>query len=96
MLGVMAPFKLIYFLPVDITAIWPNVATPKNPLSPFKNNLFIKEQVALNKSSLLLKIQKQNAQTLRLFIKIIKRESIYKSNQNIKPEGLRAETKRSN
>jgi hypothetical protein len=54
------------------------------------------EQVALNKSSLLLKIQKQNAQTLRLFIKIIKRESIYKSNQNIEPADLRAETEWSN
>ena len=38
------------------------------------------KQVALNKSSLLLKIQKQKTQTLQLFTEIIKMESIYKSN----------------
>jgi hypothetical protein len=42
---------------------------------------FIIEQVASNKSSLLLKIQNQNTQTLQLFAKIIKTESIYKSNK---------------
>jgi hypothetical protein len=54
------------------------------------------EQVALNKSSLLLKIQEQNIQTLQLFTMIIKTESVYKSNQNAKLEGLGAETKWSN
>jgi len=34
------------------------------------------EQVASNKSSLLPKIQKQNTETLQLFTKIIKTESI--------------------
>ncbi len=38
------------------------------------------EQVALKKSSLLLKVQKQNAQGLKLFRLIIKREIINKSN----------------
>jgi hypothetical protein len=38
------------------------------------------EKVAWNKSSLLLEIQKLNTQTLQLFMKIIKTESIYKSN----------------
>ncbi len=37
------------------------------------------EQVALNKLSLLLKIILQNTQTLQLFMKIIKTESMYKS-----------------
>jgi hypothetical protein len=37
------------------------------------------KQVASNKSSLLLKIQKQSTQTLRLVKKIIETESIYKS-----------------
>jgi hypothetical protein len=41
---------------------------------------FMMEQVALNKSSLLPKIQTQSTQTLQLFTKIIKTESIYKSN----------------
>ncbi len=36
------------------------------------------EQVTPNKSSLLLKIQKQNTQILQLLTKIIKAESIYK------------------
>ncbi len=40
---------------------------------------FITEQVALNKSSLILMIHKQNTQILQLFKKIIKTESIYKS-----------------
>jgi hypothetical protein len=51
------------------------------------------EQIALNKSSFLLKIQKQNIQ---LFTKIIKIECIYKSNLNAKPKGLGEETKGSN
>ncbi len=38
------------------------------------------EQVASNNLSLLLKIQKLNTQILELFTKIIKTESIYKSN----------------
>jgi hypothetical protein len=38
------------------------------------------EHFALNKSSLLLKVQKENTQTFQLFKKIIKIESIYKSN----------------
>jgi hypothetical protein len=46
------------------------------------------EQVAFNKSSLLLKIHKQNTQTLKIFTKIINTESIYKSNWNAKQEGL--------
>jgi hypothetical protein len=37
------------------------------------------EQVALSISSLLLKITLLNTQTLQLFTKIIKAESIYKS-----------------
>ncbi len=40
---------------------------------------FMLEQVAY-KSSLLPKIQKQSTQALQLFTKIIKTESIYKSN----------------
>ncbi len=42
----------------------------------------LKEQVASNKSSLLLKMQKQNTQTLQLFAERIEMESIYKSKQN--------------
>jgi hypothetical protein len=38
------------------------------------------KQVVLNKSSLLLKIQKENSQALQLFTAIIKWESIFKSN----------------
>ncbi len=49
-------------------------------------------QVASNKSSLLLKIQKQNTQTLQLFTKIIKMDSKYKSISNAKLGGLGAET----
>jgi hypothetical protein len=37
------------------------------------------EQVSSNKSNLLLKIQKQNTQTLQLFTAIIKVESVHKS-----------------
>ncbi len=37
------------------------------------------EQVALNKSSLLLKIQMQNTQALQLFTLVIKTETIDKS-----------------
>ncbi len=44
------------------------------------DKMTIIEQAALNKLSLLLEIQKQNTQTLQLFMKIIKTESIYKSN----------------
>jgi hypothetical protein len=40
-------------------------------------NPAIIKQVASNKSSLLLKIILQNTQTLQLFTKIIKTESIY-------------------
>jgi hypothetical protein len=40
---------------------------------------YIKEQAAWNKSSLLMKLQMQNAQTLQLSTKRIKTESIYKS-----------------
>ncbi len=39
---------------------------------------YITEQVALNKSSLLQKIKMQETQTLQLFARIIKTESIYK------------------
>ena len=53
----------------------------------------IAEQVALNKSSLLLKIQKQNTQTLQLFTVIIKTESTCKCHNNAKLVGLSAETK---
>ncbi len=42
----------------------------------------VKEQVAANKSSLLLKIQIENAQALQLFTNIIKTKSIYKSYYN--------------
>jgi hypothetical protein len=51
------------------------------------------EQVAWNKSSLLMKIQRQNTQTLQLFTEIIKTGHIYKSNLNAKLEGLVGETK---
>jgi hypothetical protein len=44
------------------------------------DKMTIIEKVAWNKSSLLLEIQKLNTQTLQLFMKIIKTESIYKSN----------------
>ncbi len=54
------------------------------------------EQIALNKSSLLLMIHKQNTQILQLFTKIIKTESIYKSDENATLRGLGEETKRSN
>jgi len=40
----------------------------------------MKEQVVLHKSSLMLNMQKQNTQTLQPFTKIIKKESILKSN----------------
>ncbi len=59
-------------------------------LKSFWQHIIIK-QVASNKSSLLLKIQKYNTQTLQIFTKIIKTESIYKSNLNSKLEGLGAE-----
>jgi hypothetical protein len=49
-------------------------------------NSYIIKQVALNKSSLLLKIQMQNTETLQLFTMTI--ESIYKSNLNVKLTGL--------
>ncbi len=45
-------------------------------------------QVASNKSSLLLKIILQKAQTLQLFTLNIKTESIYKSYKNAKLEGF--------
>jgi hypothetical protein len=53
-------------------------------------SVIIIEQVSWIKSSLLLKIQKQSTQTLELFTKIIKMESIYKSNYNTKLDGLNA------
>ena len=46
------------------------------------------KQVALDKSSLLQKNILQNRQTLQLFTKIIKAESIYKSNTETKQRGL--------
>ncbi len=52
----------------------------------------LKEQVSLNKSSLLLKNILQNTRTLQLLTKIIKTESIYKSNKDAKLEGLVDET----
>jgi hypothetical protein len=52
------------------------------------NSNIIIEQVSWIKSSLLLMIQKQNTQTFQLFTKIIKKESIYKSNYNAKLDGL--------
>ncbi len=55
--------------------------------------IIIKEQVALNKSNLLLKIILQNTQTLQLFTKIFKTEkSFYKSNWNAELETLYEET----
>ncbi len=48
---------------------WPNL----------KGN-FIMKQVASNKSSLLLTMNLENRQTLKIFTMIIKTESIYKSN----------------
>jgi hypothetical protein len=53
------------------------------------------QQVASNKSSLLLRTILQNTQTLQQFTKIIKTESIYKSNYNAKLKGLVDETKQS-
>jgi hypothetical protein len=61
-----------------------------------KRKINIKELVASNKSSLLLKINLQNTKTLQLFTKIIKTGSIYKSYQNTRQEGLGSETKGSN
>jgi hypothetical protein len=52
--------------------------------------------VASNKLSILLKIILQDTQTLQLFTKIIKTESIYKSYCNAKLGGLGSETKWSN
>jgi len=46
------------------------------------------KQVFSNRSSLLLKIQKQNTQAKPLFTEIIKMESINKSNLNAKLKGL--------
>ncbi len=54
------------------------------------------EQVAWNKSSLLLKIQIQNTQTLQLFTETIKTESIFKGYKNAKHEGLGSDTERPN
>jgi hypothetical protein len=59
----------------------------------YASDIFIIKQVALNKSSLILIIQKQNTHTLQLFTKIIKTETIYKSNQNAKLKGSGKETK---
>jgi hypothetical protein len=56
----------------------------------------IMEQNASNISSFLLKIILENTQTLQLFTKIIKTESIFKSNTDAKLEGLIEETKWSN
>ncbi len=42
--------------------------------------LNVMKQVAWSKSSLLLRIQKQNTQALQLFTERIKKGSIYKSN----------------
>jgi len=50
------------------------------------------EQVASNKSCLLLNIRMQNTITLQLFTEITKTESIYKSVKNAKLEGLVLET----
>jgi hypothetical protein len=41
-------------------------------------------------------MQKKNTQTIQLLTKIIKTESIYKSNENAKLESFGEETKRSN
>jgi hypothetical protein len=49
-------------------------------------------EVALHKSSLLLKIILRNTQILPLFTKIIKTENIYKSSYNAKLEGLSEKT----
>ncbi len=54
------------------------------------------KQVALNKSSLVLKYILLKTQTLQLFTKIIKTEIIYNSNQHCKLEGLVDENKWSN
>ncbi len=52
----------------------------------------LSEQVVSNKSSSIQQIILQNRQTLHLFAKIIKTESIYKSYLSAKPEGLVSET----
>jgi hypothetical protein len=49
---------------------------------------YIIEQVAWNKSSLLLNIIIQNTQTLQLFTVIIKTEIIYKSYKKARLDGL--------
>ncbi len=54
-------------------------------------NLLIIKQVALNKSRLSLKIQMQNQQTLQLFTRIIKTESIYKIYLKCQAESLGSE-----
>jgi hypothetical protein len=54
------------------------------------------EQVAWNKSGLLLKIHEQSTQTLQLFTETIKTESIFKGYKNAKHEGLGSDTKWSN
>jgi hypothetical protein len=46
----------------------------------FVRRLGIIEQVAWNKSSLLLKIQMQNTQRLQLFTEMFKTDRIFKSN----------------
>jgi hypothetical protein len=58
--------------------------------------LSVIEQFAWNKSSLILKILKGNMQALQLFTRIIKMESICKSNEITKLCGLVEETKWSN
>jgi hypothetical protein len=51
------------------------------------------EQAASDKSSLILKIILQNTQTLQIFTKIIKTESIHRSYKNPKLAGLSSDAK---
>jgi hypothetical protein len=61
-----------------------------------QGNIIAMEQIASDKSSLLLKIEMKTTQTLQLFTEINKAESMYKCNRNAKLEGLVDETKWSN
>ncbi len=51
----------------------------------FLDFIIIIEQVAWNKSSLFLKVQIQNTQTLQLFTEIFEMESMYMCYLNAKP-----------
>jgi hypothetical protein len=70
---------------------WSLYGDPLEQVPIFLTNS-MKEQVARNKSSLILHNILQNTQTLKLFTMIIKTESTYKIIKNVKVEGLGEET----